>query len=41
MPDLITQLAEIRARQGLEPIPDPRVIQGFEDGSDPDRKSVV
>lgn len=35
MPDLLTQLAEIRARQGLEPIPDPRIIQGFGDGSDP------
>jgi len=34
-PDLLTQLAEIRRRQGLEPIPDPRVIQGFGPGSDP------
>ncbi len=35
MSDLITQLAEIRQRQGLEPIPDPRHIQGFGDGQPP------
>ena len=28
-PDLISQLASIRNRQGLDPLPDPRVIPGF------------
>lgn len=35
MPDLLTQLAQIRQQQGLDPLPDPRVIQGFEPGSPP------
>lgn len=34
MPDLLTQLAQIRNRQGLEPIDSTR-IEGFESGSPP------
>lgn len=33
--DLITQLAQIRERQGKEPMPNPGVIQGFGEGTPP------
>jgi hypothetical protein len=33
--DLHQRLAEIRAQQGREPLPDPSVIQGFEEGTPP------